>query len=138
MSVEQLLLRDEARSKWLAGATALTDAVRVTSSPRSVYVLADGKWTGPLVCDGGVIVKRMNGSSAAPRADAAGSVARGFDAAKGRFVGMFAAGIVDPTKVVRIALENAVSVAGTSLLAESTSTEAVEQDPKHEREPELI
>ena len=33
-------------------------------------------------------------------------------------------GIIDPTKVVRIALENAASVAGTLLLAEATTTEA--------------
>jgi chaperonin GroEL len=33
------------------------------------------------------------------------------------------AGIIDPTKVVRVALQNAVSVAGTLLLAEATLTE---------------
>ena len=42
------------------------------------------------------------------------------------------AGIVDPTKVVRVALENAASVAGTLLLAEATMTEI--EEPKAERQ----
>ena len=41
------------------------------------------------------------------------------------------AGIIDPTKVVRLALENAVSVAGVLLLTEATMTEVIE--PKSER-----
>jgi chaperonin GroEL len=36
------------------------------------------------------------------------------------------AGIIDPTKVVRVALENAVSVASVLLLAEATLTELPE------------
>jgi chaperonin GroEL len=52
----------------------------------------------------------------------------GFDAATGKFVDMLAAGIIDPTKVVRTALANAVSVAGVLLLAEATLTEVEEAD----------
>jgi chaperonin GroEL len=63
--------------------------------------------------DGGVVVERMR--------QAKGTV--GFDAAKGQYVDLIEAGIVDPAKVVRLALENAVSVAGTLLLAEATVTE---------------
>jgi chaperonin GroEL len=40
------------------------------------------------------------------------------------------AGIVDPVKVVRLALEHAVSVAGTLLLAEATLTEIREKTPE--------
>jgi chaperonin GroEL len=47
----------------------------------------------------------------------------GLDATRGEHVDLLAAGIVDPIKVVRIALENAVSVAGTLLHAETTLTE---------------
>ena len=47
----------------------------------------------------------------------------GFDAARGVYVDLFEAGIIDPTKVVRIALENAVSVAGVLLLTEAIMTE---------------
>ena len=39
----------------------------------------------------------------------------GFDAARSVYVDLVEAGIIDPTKVVRIALENAVSVASVLL-----------------------
>jgi chaperonin GroEL len=45
-------------------------------------------------------------------------------------VDLIASGIVDPTKVVRVALENAVSVASVLLLTEATMTEIVEPDKK--------
>jgi chaperonin GroEL len=47
----------------------------------------------------------------------------GFDAARGEYVDLIKAGIIDPTKVVRIALENAVSIAGVLLLMEAALTE---------------
>jgi chaperonin GroEL len=56
----------------------------------------------------------------------AGTGSFGFDAAIGRYVDLVEAGIIDPTKVVRLALENAVSVAGVLLLTEATMTEVVE------------
>ncbi len=62
--------------------------------------------------------------------------ARGFDAATGEMKDLFAAGIVDPVKVVRTALENAVSVAGVLLLTEATLTEVPEA--KTPREPALV
>lgn len=71
--------------------------------------------------DAGVVVDRMR----------AGTGAYGFDAGKGHYCDLIAAGIVDPTKVVRTALENAVSVAGVLLLMEATMTELPE--PEHER-----
>lgn len=37
------------------------------------------------------------------------------------------AGIIDPTKVVRVALENAVSVSGVLLLTDATLTEVPEK-----------
>jgi len=70
--------------------------------------------------DGGVVVDRMR----------AGTGAFGFDAATGAYVDLVEAGIIDPTKVVRVALENAVSVAGVLLLTEATLTE--EPEPKTE------
>ena len=67
--------------------------------------------------DGGVVVEKMRG----------GTGNFGFDAAVGRYVDLVEAGIIDPTKVVRLALENAVSVAGVLLLTEATMTEVPEQ-----------
>jgi chaperonin GroEL len=66
--------------------------------------------------DGGVVVDRMRG----------GSGNFGFDAATGRYVDLLEAGIVDATKVVRLALENALSVAGILLLTEATLSEVPE------------
>ena len=51
----------------------------------------------------------------------------GFDAARKQYVDLFEAGIVDPAKVVRLALENAVSVASVLLLTEATMTEKPEK-----------
>ena len=66
--------------------------------------------------DGGVVVARM----------LEGKGNYGFDAGRKEFVDLVEAGIIDPTKVVRIALENAVSVASVLLLTEATMTEIPE------------
>ncbi|MGI9317806.1 MAG: chaperonin GroEL [bacterium] len=69
--------------------------------------------------DGGVVVDRLMQSSGN----------QGFDASKNEYVDLVEAGIIDPTKVVRIALENAVSVASVLLLTEATITEIPEETP---------
>lgn len=66
--------------------------------------------------DGGVVVNAMRQSQGA----------QGYDAASGEYVDLMAAGIIDPTKVVRVALENAVSVASLLLLTEATMVEVKE------------
>ena len=74
--------------------------------------------------DGGVVVDRMrswNGNC-------------GLDASTGKYVDLIEAGIIDATKVVRVALENAVSVASTLLLAEARLIEELEK--KMDRTPE--
>ncbi|MFP3677306.1 chaperonin GroEL [Pseudomonas sp. SIMBA_041] len=68
--------------------------------------------------DAGVVVARM---LAEP-----GNI--GFDASTNSYVDMYEAGIIDPTKVVRIALENAVSVASILLLTEATMTDIPEKE----------
>ncbi|MDI1332702.1 MAG: chaperonin GroEL [Pseudomonas sp.] len=68
--------------------------------------------------DAGVVVARM---LAEP-----GNI--GFDASANCYVDMYEAGIIDPTKVVRIALENAVSVASILLLTEATMTDIPEKE----------
>jgi chaperonin GroEL len=73
--------------------------------------------------DGGVVVDRMLNST--------GNL--GFDAARKQFVDLVEAGIIDPAKVVRLGLENAVSVASVLLLTEATVTEKPEK--REERVP---
>ncbi len=53
----------------------------------------------------------------------------GFNAATGEYVDMFEAGIVDPAKVERVAMQNAVSVASLLLTTEATVTEIKEDKP---------
>jgi len=74
--------------------------------------------------DGGVVVDRMR----------FGKGNSGLDASTCKYVDLIEAGIIDATKVVRVALENAVSVASTLLLTEATLTE--EREKKAERTPQ--
>ena len=53
----------------------------------------------------------------------------GYDAKNGKYVDMLEAGIIDPTKVVRVALENAASVAGMILTTECALVDIKEDTP---------
>jgi chaperonin GroEL len=66
--------------------------------------------------EGGVIVERI-------RIESDGT---GFDAATGRWVDLLEAGIIDPAKVTRSALQNAASVAALLLTTESAVVEKPE------------
>ncbi|MDR2099450.1 MAG: chaperonin GroEL [Campylobacteraceae bacterium] len=55
----------------------------------------------------------------------------GFNAATGQYVDMFKEGIIDPVKVERIALQNAVSVASLLLTTEATINEIKEENQHH-------
>jgi chaperonin GroEL len=68
--------------------------------------------------EGAVVVERI-------RSEGNG---RGFDAAKGDWVDMFKAGIIDPAKVTRSALQNAASIAGLILTTESAVVEKPEEE----------
>lgn len=76
--------------------------------------------------DPGVVVNKLR----------EGTGSFGFDAAKSTYVDLIEAGIIDPTKVVRIALENAVSVASVLLMTEATLTEAPEPKERQGAPPE--
>ncbi|MDP6614093.1 MAG: chaperonin GroEL [Candidatus Marinimicrobia bacterium] len=52
----------------------------------------------------------------------------GFDARNDDYVNMFAAGIIDPAKVARVAVENAASIAGMVLTTEAAITEVPEEE----------
>jgi chaperonin GroEL len=57
----------------------------------------------------------------------------GFDANKGEYVDMLKAGIIDPVKVVRVALTNAASIAGLMLTTEALVTNLDKEDAKKHR-----
>ncbi len=71
--------------------------------------------------DGAVVVDEILSSEKA---------AWGYDARRGEYVDMFKAGIVDPTKVTRTALLNAISVSGTMLTTRVMVTELKDKDRK--------
>lgn len=76
--------------------------------------------------DGGVVIDHMR----------SGKGSNGLDASTGKYVDLIEAGIIDATKVVRVALENAVSVASTLLLSEATMNEEREKKPERAPGPE--
>ncbi len=69
--------------------------------------------------DAGVVADKVKNSDNANE---------GFDAASGEYVDMFEAGIIDPLKVERIALQNAVSVASLLLTTEASVTDVPEKN----------
>jgi chaperonin GroEL len=68
--------------------------------------------------EGSVIVEKIKADKGA----------RGYNAATGEFVDMVAAGIVDPTKVVRSALQHAASIASLLLTTEAIVTDIPEEE----------
>jgi chaperonin GroEL len=70
--------------------------------------------------EGSVIVEKVKAEKVATR---------GFDAENLEFVDMIQAGIIDPTKVERVALENAASVASLLLTTEALITDLPEEKP---------
>jgi chaperonin GroEL len=69
--------------------------------------------------EGSVVVERLKGEKGA----------KGFDVASEEYVDMFKAGIIDPTKVTRSALQNASSIASLLLTTEALVTEIPEKEP---------
>jgi chaperonin GroEL len=70
--------------------------------------------------EGSVIVERVKSET---------SPSRGYDAESMEYVDMLTAGIIDPTKVERVALQNAASVASLLLTTEALITDLPEEKP---------
>ena len=62
----------------------------------------------------------------------------GYNPRTGKYVNMFKEGIIDPTKVTRLALENAASVAGTMLLTEAVVSNIKEDKQTPEVDPSMF
>src|SRR5499425_41256 len=71
----------------------------------------------------------LEGSVVVEKVKAEKVVTRGFDAESLEFVDMIQAGIIDPTKVERVALENAASVSSLLLTTEALITDLPEEKP---------
>ena len=68
--------------------------------------------------EGSIVVGKVRGSK---------DVAYGFNADTGNYTDLVKAGVIDPTKVARVALENAASVASLLLMTEATIVEKPEK-----------
>jgi chaperonin GroEL len=71
----------------------------------------------------------LEGSVIVEKVKAEGIATRGFDADSNEFVDMVQAGIIDPTKVERVALQNAASIASLLLTTEALITDIPEEKP---------
>ena len=69
----------------------------------------------------------LEGSVVVEKVKAASSPTQGFDAETNEYVDMMQAGIIDPTKVERIALQNAASIASLLLTTEALVSEIPEE-----------
>jgi hypothetical protein len=109
----------EPSTRWKPKSNAVkgSNASAFTScAPRSRYRLVRSRRTH--LDDGPVVEKIRNATGFF-----------GFDARTKDYADLDERGIIDPTKVVRIALQNAVAVAGVLLLAEATMIEVEEEPP---------
>ena len=71
----------------------------------------------------------LEGSVVVEKVKAASAPSQGFDAERNEYVDMMTAGIIDPTKVERIALQNAASIASLLLTTEALITDLPEKEP---------
>lgn len=71
----------------------------------------------------------VNGSVVMDKILAAGDPKYGYNAATDAYEDLMTAGIIDPTKVIRCALENSASVARTFLMADVVVTQIPEEEP---------
>ena len=92
--------------------TGLNIVARALEEPLRMIAANAGK-------EGAVIVARVKDEQGA----------MGYDALNDRFIDMVEAGIIDPAKVTRSALENAVSIAGMLLTTETLIAEEKEEEP---------
>ena len=106
-AVEKLIASAEGDEK-----TGMTIVLKALSEP----LMQIAKNAG---LEGSVIIDKILSS---------GKVGYGFDAYKEEYVDMIPAGIVDPTKVTRSALQNAASVAATVLTTESLVADIPEKE----------
>ena len=114
------------------GGTALlyaSNGIKVNSTGAKIVVEACAKPFNQILVNAGF--DEVKGQILADQLCNSGNDAwAGFNIKTEKTVNMKKAGIIDPTKVARTALENAASVAGTVLLTECTVVDELEEDNK--------
>ncbi|MDE1889736.1 MAG: chaperonin GroEL [Planctomycetota bacterium] len=116
--IRAILALDEARKKYKGDEKVGVDIIaKVLESPLRQIASNTG-------ADGSVVVAEVKELSTNV----------GYDANTGKYVDMFEVGVVDPSKVSRVALQNAASVAGLLLTTETMITELKEDEEEKEIE----
>ncbi|MBU6391260.1 MAG: chaperonin GroEL [Planctomycetes bacterium] len=116
--IRAILALDEARKKYKGDEKVGVDIIaKVLESPLRQIASNTG-------ADGSVVVEEVKELSTNV----------GYDANTGKYVDMFEVGVVDPSKVSRVALQNAASVAGLLLTTETMITELKEDEEEKEIE----
>jgi chaperonin GroEL len=107
----------EAAAKKLEGEERAGAEIVMRAAERPVRTIAENSGV-----DGAVVAEEVRNQK---------NAMAGYNANTGEYVDMFKAGIVDPTKVTRSALQNAASIAGLMLTTEVMVTKIDEDEPKN-------
>jgi len=116
------------RSVWPTNDSHIAGPNRAAAAPAVTFILRSGL---PASLSGSAF---RTSAGVAVSSGSRGKGNEGFDAGRKQYVDLIEAGIIDPTKIVGVALENAVSVAGILLLTEATMTEIPAEIPRPEPE----
>jgi chaperonin GroEL len=108
----------EAEAKKLKGDEKIGAEIVARALEKPVRTIAENSGT-----DGAVVADEVR-----QRGEKSPNI--GYDANTGEYMDMFKAGIIDPTKVTRTALQNAASIAGLMLTTEVMVTKIDEDEPK--------
>ena len=132
----------EARQKMEAGVNKLADTVKVTIGPKGRNVVLDRSYGAPLITNDGVtIAKEIEledryenmGAQLVKELDDT----MGFHAVTEQYVNMMESGIIDPVKVTKSALLNAISVSSTLLTTEASVVDIKEETPAMPAQPDM-
>jgi chaperonin GroEL len=121
--VALLRAREAARKVSLEGDAALGAGIVVRALPVPLETIAENAGR-----DGAVVARKVS----------EGKGAFGWDAEADRFGDMFEFGVIDPTKVARVALQNAASVAGVLLMTDALIAEKPKRKERSAEEPESM
>jgi chaperonin GroEL (HSP60 family) len=124
MAAKDVRFGEDARSRMLRGVDILADAVKVTLGPKGRNVVIDKSYGAPRITKDGVTVAKE-----IELAEKFAEYGFGYDAQSGEYKDLVKAGIIDPTKVVRVALQNAASVAGLLITTEAMVADRPQKKP---------
>ena len=120
---KQIVYGEQARQAVLRGINQLADAVKVTLGPRGRNVILGKSYGSPTITKDGVsVAKEIDLKDPLENMGA-----QRFNALNDKYENLVHAGVIDPTKVVRSALQNSASIASLLLTTEALVSEIPEE-----------